>query len=63
MITIPNARRAYPAHAPLPSFLALHRDCPHRRDYCTDCAPEGTVIHCNRDIERRACLGPYEGNA
>lgn len=62
MITIPNGRRAHTQHAPLPVFRHMHRDCPHGCDYCTDCEPEGTVIHCNRDTERRACLGPYEGN-
>lgn len=65
MISYPNARRQYADHAPLPVPRHLNRDCVHGvhgRDYCTECQPEGTVIHLNQDIERRACLGPYEGN-
>ena len=65
MISYPNARRQYADHAPLPVPRHLNRDCVHGvggRDYCTECQPEGTVIYLNQDIERRACLGPYEGN-
>jgi len=62
VISYPNSRRQYANHAPLPVVLHLLRDCVHGRDYCTECQPEGTVIHLNQDIERRACLGPYEGN-
>jgi len=62
VISYPNARRQYADHAPLPVPLHFLRDCVHGRDYCTECQPEGTVIHLNQDIERRACLGSYEGN-
>ena len=63
MITIPNARRAHTPHAPLPHRITAPDYCPHGEDYCTQCMPEGLVIHQNKDIERRACLGPHEGNA
>lgn len=47
-------RREYPQHAPLPALIRPYQFCTHAEPYCTECAPVGTLLLRNQDIERRS---------
>lgn len=48
------ARRDYPQHAPLPAPRNPYLACMHADPYCTVCAPAGTLLKHNHDIETRS---------
>lgn len=54
MICEPNARRDYRPHAPLPALIHPYQFCTHAEPYCTECAPVGTLLLRNQDVERRS---------
>lgn len=65
MVTNPDARRAFRAHAPLPAPLNPLMFCRHGAPSCDACVPEGTLLFRNHDIEASSwwiaapCGKPY----
>lgn len=47
-------RRASAPHAQLPQPLNPYHACRHPDPYCTECAPEGTILFSNHDTESRS---------